>query len=156
MGIPRLLFPALLAVVGFAQTGGQVNVWIPRGPEGGFVQRPVIDPQNPGTLYTTGFRTTDAAAHWSPFPTPLAVDPQNSNTLYGSGLSKSTDGGLTWNAIGNLPTQCVTNSLQLLIEPGKPSTLYAGCSRPTLTGGGGVSRARMGGNVERRQFRPAS
>jgi len=132
LGIPRLLFPALLSVAGFAQTGGQVNVWIPRGPEGGFVQRPVIDPQNPGTLYTTGFRTTDAAAHWSPFPTPLAVDPQNSSTFYrivpyGCGLSKSTDGGLTWNSpAAILPGNCDGDSA-FVIDPINPSALYCSC-----------------------------
>ena len=47
MEFPRLLFLVLLSVAGFAQT----NVWTPRGPEGGVVGRPVIDPQNPGTLY---------------------------------------------------------------------------------------------------------
>jgi hypothetical protein len=43
----RLLICALLCAIGFAQT----NVWIQRGPEGGNVGRPVIDPQNPGTMY---------------------------------------------------------------------------------------------------------
>jgi hypothetical protein len=49
----RLLFIVLLSVAGFAQAGGQVNVWIPRGPEGGGIGRPVIDPQNPGTIYAS-------------------------------------------------------------------------------------------------------
>ena len=51
MLFPRLLFVFLLGVAGFAQAGGQVNIWTPRGPEGGVVGRPVIDPQSPGTLY---------------------------------------------------------------------------------------------------------
>ena len=89
--------PFFLTVAAFAQASGQVNVWIPRGPEGGSVGRPVIDPQNPGTLYVAGpvklLRTTDAADHWSQIGTffcctVLAVDPQNSNILYGSGPSK--------------------------------------------------------------------
>ena len=61
---PRLLFLVLLSIVGFAQTGGQANVWTPRGPEGGVVGRPVIDPQSPGTLYVNAgyglLKTTDA------------------------------------------------------------------------------------------------
>lgn len=114
MGFPRLLFLFLFSVAGFAQTGGQVNVWTPRGPEGGVVGRPVIDPQSPGTLYVNAggrlIKTTDAAGRWSDFSAPapsyarvLAVDPRNSRTLYGvnpySALFKSTDGGLTWNPV---------------------------------------------------------
>ena len=64
MLFPRLLFLVLLSIVGFAQTGGQANVWTPRGPEGGVVGRPVIDPQSPGTLYVNAgyglLKTTDA------------------------------------------------------------------------------------------------
>ena len=102
----RLLFIVLLSVAGFTQAGGQVNVWIPRGPEGGRIGRPAIDPQNPGTIYASAsgtlYQTTDAAGHWNdlgvPSVTILAVDPRNSSTLYGSNnntLYKSTDGGLT-------------------------------------------------------------
>jgi hypothetical protein len=40
MQFPRLLFLVLLSATGFAQTGGQVNVWTPHGPEGGVVGRP--------------------------------------------------------------------------------------------------------------------
>src|SRR5215469_7982967 len=135
MRIPRLLFPALLSVAGFAQSGSPVNVWMPRGPEGGSVGRPVTDPQNPGTLYVAGdgklFQSTDAAGHWSQVGsffccTVLAIDPQNSNILYGSGPSKSTDGGLTWNALASLPAGC--ESPAFVIDPGSSSTLYAGCS----------------------------
>lgn len=161
MRIPRLLFPVLLSVAGFAQTGGQVNVWIPRGPEGGVVGRPVIDPENPGTLYLPAsfrlFKTTDAASHWSalgdlPDLTVLAVDPRNSNTLYGfcypygdgqKAPCKSTDGGLTWSAAGSsFPTVCAT--FALVIDPSNSSTLYAGCSGPTLNGGGGVFKSTDG------------
>ena len=67
--MPRLLFIVLLSVAGFAQAGGQVNVWIPRGPEGGGIGRPVIDPQNPGTIYASVggrlYQTTDAAGYWN-------------------------------------------------------------------------------------------
>ena len=88
----RLLFVVLLSVAGFSQASGQVNVWIPRGPEGGRIGRPVTDPQNPGTIYANAggrlFKTTDAAGHWNdlgvPSVTILAVDPRNSNTLYGA------------------------------------------------------------------------
>jgi hypothetical protein len=149
MATSCLLFPALLSVAAFAQAGGPVNVWIPRGPEGGSVGRPVIDPQNPGTLYVAGdgklFQTTDAAGHWSQVSafsgTVLAVDPQDSSTLYSAGPPplKSTDGGLTWNATGGLP-QCIILST-LVIDPSNPSTVYVGCTGPMSTGGGGVFKS---------------
>ena len=154
--MPRLLFVVLLSIAGFAQTSGQVNVWIPRGPEGGVVGRPIIDPQNPGTLYINAagsiLKTIDAAAHWSGLGAPsvalLAVDPTNSSTLYGTInntlLLKSTDGGVTWNPSGDsIPTQCA-GSPSLVIDPNNPGTLYAGCAAPTLTGGGGIFKSTDG------------
>jgi len=74
--------------------------------------KPPSDAMNPGALYAGAagklFQTTDGAGHWSRLGgfsgTVLVVDPQNSKILYGTGPSKSTDGGLTWNAIGSIPT----------------------------------------------------
>src|SRR5579862_955503 len=127
MGIRQLLVSVLLSAVG----SGQVNVWMPRGPEGGLVSRPVLDPQNPATLYAGAggrlLKTTDAAGHWSDLgalPAKiLAVDPRDSNTLYGSSNNvpfKSTDGGLTWNPAGAFPIQC--GNFALVIDPGNPGT----------------------------------
>jgi photosystem II stability/assembly factor-like uncharacterized protein len=154
----RLLFIVLLPVAGFTQTGGQqVNVWIPRGPKGGRIGRPVIDPQNPGTIYASVgarlYKTTDAAGHWSdlgvPAVTILAVDPGNSGTLYGANnntLYKSTDGGLTWSKPGpGLPAPCGPVSSSFVIDPSKTSTLYAGCQGTNQNGGGGLFKSTDGG-----------
>jgi len=155
--MPRLLFIVLLCVAGFAQAGGQVNVWIPRGPEGGRIGRPVIDPQNPGTIYASAggrlYQTTDAAGHWNdlgvPSVTILAVDPRNSSTLYGANnntLYKSTDGGLTWSKPGpGLPGPCGPLSFSFVIDPSNTSTLYAGCQGTNLNGGGGLFKSTDGG-----------
>src|SRR5580700_9002024 len=136
--MPRLLFIVLLSVSG-TQAGGQVNVWIPRGPEGGRIGRPVIDPHNPGTIYASAggrlYQTTDAAGHWNdlgvPSVTILAVDPRNSSTLYGANntiLYTSTDGGLTWSAPGpGLPASCGPLPISFVIDPSNTGTLYAGC-----------------------------
>src|SRR5437763_8056936 len=99
---------ALLAM-GSARVYAGVNVWTSHGPEGGYVNPPVIDPEDPNTLYVIGsfgtlFKSTDAATRWSPLLRArlLAVDPQNSGTLYGASLSggliKSRNGGMSWNA----------------------------------------------------------
>ena len=155
--MPRLLFIVLLSVAGFAQAGGQVNVWIPRGPEGGRIGRPVIDPQNPGTIYASAggrlYQTTDAAGHWNdlgvPSVTILAVDPRNSSTLYGANnntLYKSTDGGLTWSKPGpGLPGPCGPLPFSFVIDPSNTSTLYAGCQGTNSNGGGGLFKSTDGG-----------
>jgi hypothetical protein len=158
MGFSRLLFVVLLSLTGFAQT---TNVWTPRGPEGGVVARPVIDPQSPGTLYVNAaylqlFKTTDAAGHWSHIGTPapayarvLAVDPRNSSTLYGVALNpnaallKSTDGGLSWNPFGPLPCPCGAPSL--VIDPGNPSTFYLGYGAASYYVDGGMFKSTDGG-----------
>src|ERR1700693_5899266 len=157
MRIVWLLLPAVLTVAGFAQTGGQVNVWIPRGPEGGSIRRPVIDPQNPGTIYASVggrlYQTTDAAGHWNdlgvPSVTILAVDPRNSSTLYGANntiLYTSTDGGLTWSAPGpGLPASCGPLPISFVIDPSNTGTLYAGCQGTNANGGGGVFKSTDGG-----------
>ncbi len=146
MGILRLLIPTLLSIVG----SGQVNVWTGRGPEGGIAQRPVIDPRNPGTIYTAAgtrqYKTTDGGAHWSVFASEqqvIAVDPSDSNTLYGPPGYISTDGGLTWSKPGpGLPSPC--GSLSFVIDPSNTSTLYAGCAGTTVNGGG-VFKSTDGG-----------
>jgi photosystem II stability/assembly factor-like uncharacterized protein len=164
--VPRLLFVVLFSVAGFAQTGTQVNVWIPRGPEGGGIARPVVvDPQNPGTIYASVggrlYQTTDSAGHWNdlgvPSVTILAVDPRNSSILYGaknnlSGntfdvsntLYKSTDRGLTWSKPGpGLPGLC--GFPFFVIDPSITSTLYAGCQGTNSNGGGGLFKSTDGG-----------
>ena len=156
--MPRLLFVALLSAAGFSQAIGQVNVWIPRGPEGGRIARPVIDPRNPATIYASVggrlYRTTDAAGHWNdlgvPSVTILALDPRNSSTLYGANnnaLYKSTDGGLTWAAPGPvLPGSCGGYPpFSLVIEPSNTNALYAGCQGSDSNGGGGVFKSTDGG-----------
>ncbi|HEV3333256.1 MAG TPA: hypothetical protein VG096_19850 [Bryobacteraceae bacterium] len=155
--MPRWLFIVLLSVAGFTQASGQVNVWIPHGPEGGRIGRPVIDPHNPGTIYASAdgrlYRTTDAAGHWNdlgvPSVTILAVDPRNSSTLYGANnntLYKSMDGGLTWSKPGpGLPGPCGPLSLSFVIDPGNTSTLYAGCQGTNSNGGGGLFKSTDGG-----------
>jgi photosystem II stability/assembly factor-like uncharacterized protein len=155
--MPRLLFIVLLSVAGFAQAGGQVNVWIRRGPEGGHIGRPAIDPQNPGTIYASAsgtlYQTTDAAGHWNdlgvPSVTILAVDPRNSSTLYGANnntLYKSTDGGLTWSKPGpGLPGPCGPLPFSFVMDPSNTSTLYAGCQGTNSNGGGGLFKSTDGG-----------
>ena len=100
-------------------------------------------------------KSTDNGASWTPansglptyggfqFPvSALAIDPQNPLTLYAGtayGMFKSTDGGTSWNAINSglpkFPTppgdtlpidqNRYVAAYALLIDPQKPSTIYA-------------------------------
>jgi hypothetical protein len=75
----RLLFVVLLSIAGFTQADRQVNVWIPCGPEGGRIGRPVIDPRYPCTIYSSAGGRLYQTMHWNdlgvPSVTILAVDP---------------------------------------------------------------------------------
>jgi len=143
MGIPvrnklGTVFAILLAIlaIGSARIYAGVNVWTSHGPEGGYVNGPpVIDPQDPNTLYVTGpftlFKSTDAASSWSAL-TPariVAVDPQNSSTLYGTSshgeFIKSTNGGVSWNAASPPPGSPQDFVWLLVIDPRDSGVLYA-------------------------------
>ena len=85
------------------------------GPPGGYVETLAISPSNPSVIYGTGsdegiFKTIDGGLQWSliPFAEPantavLLVDPNDSELIYSGhdGLSRSYDGGLTWENIAS-------------------------------------------------------
>jgi photosystem II stability/assembly factor-like uncharacterized protein len=96
----------------------------------GRVNRIRIDPTNANVLYACTpqsqlFKSADGGASWTPISNGLpaagvgdiAIDPLDPNTLYittgdsdtnssyASGVFKSTDGGLTWNKLTNLPME---------------------------------------------------
>jgi photosystem II stability/assembly factor-like uncharacterized protein len=109
-----------------SQDGGQSwNVIHPTGDNlYGLPTNPalVMDPSNPSILYRTNplAKSTDGGISWTGLASPisgvggadaLTVDPRSSNTLYVAtvetnapgisvyGISKSTDGGQSWNAV---------------------------------------------------------
>jgi hypothetical protein len=104
----------------------------------------VINPASPATLYagTWGglFKTTNSGTNWTMLNlgstnttniTALALDPQVPSTLYaayaagtnGVGVSKSTDGGNTWQPLWTGLTNGVA---ALAINPQSPTALLAG------------------------------
>ena len=108
-----------------------------------------IDPHTPGRLYALGgddaFVIQQVARPnvWTSNGPPgrgvvaLAIDPMTPATLYAAtgltGVFKSTDGGMSWNAINNglhgsfgSPSFYEIGVVALAIDPLTPTTLYAG------------------------------
>ncbi len=89
------------------------SAWIAVGPDGGYVQRIAVHPTTPSTLLAAAgpaglWRSTDAAATWTPVPLPgragvagvrFVPGPAAEAWAWGSaGVWHSTDGGTTWAA----------------------------------------------------------
>jgi len=104
-----------------------------------------IDPVHTGTLYAatagTGiFRTTNGGASWAVLNSGLgavnyiALDPKNTQILYTKD-QKSTDGGATWNPLGQ-PADLGTRDVKfLVIDPRNSDVLYAETNRAHGLGG---------------------
>lgn len=107
------------------------------GPPGGYVETLAISPSDPSIIYGTGsdegiYKTTGGGLRWwlIPFDEPtstsvLVVDPNDPQLIYSghNGLSRSRDGGLTW--------QCIAAQFQdeyevrhLAFAPDNPGALY--------------------------------
>jgi photosystem II stability/assembly factor-like uncharacterized protein len=98
-----------------ATASAQAGVWFVNGPEGGTIYCLVADPTNPSTLYAGTRR----------------------------GVSKSTDGGLTWFPLGTgIPAVQVAT---IAIDPSAPSTLYAGTLTPSGVASVGIFKSTDAG-----------
>jgi len=93
-----------------------------------------VSPGRPSDVYLTSpfglFASSDRGETWTRIydrvPFAVAVDPSRPSILYlssgGGPITKSTDGGLTWTAVGSgLPP---VTPLSLVIDPAHPDTLY--------------------------------
>ncbi len=89
------------------------DAWAPTGPDGGYIQRVAVHPTTPATLLAAAgaaglWRSTDAAATWTPVPLPGKAGVDGVRFVPGSGgeawawgsagVWHSTDGGTTWTA----------------------------------------------------------
>lgn len=125
---------------GASPGNARTSAWTSIGPQGGDIQAISMDPHNPGTLYAATdiapFQSSDAGGSWVKSNVPnqsLVFDPQDPNTIYtfsqAAGVSKSTDGGKSWNAANTgLPATGYypPEVLAFVIDPVNSSTLYAG------------------------------
>ena len=143
------------------------------GATGTFIRALVIDPVNPANLFAATtfngpggsgiFRSTDGGANWADtgLTTPngyyypaLAIDPSRPSTIYAGlafGVSKSTDGGVTWTALngpkitlpapGGSTEQAIAVSA-LAVAPSNPTIVYAASNNGPQ---GGLWRSTDGG-----------
>lgn len=114
-----------------------------------FNGRITISPTNSSVIYAVGlatptssavYRSTDAGLNWTitaPLPSDeirsLTVDPANPQTVYAVhslGLSRSTNGGTSWNDITfGLPAGSYFIGAKLVVDPVFPNTLIATSSQ---------------------------
>ena len=120
------------------------------------------------------FKTTDGGASWSADISPalgifgagdldgrvtgymlsMVLDPTDQNTLYvgdtvNLGILKSNDGGANWSSVWGRTTGPQASVRALVIDPTKPTTLYAGTGGSSfefpLSRSGGVFKSTDGG-----------
>ena len=148
----------------FRSTDGGAN-WNSVRP--GLTSLLAVDPQDPSTVYAVDFyggglfKSTDSGQSWNALSSAppigtLAIDPNNPSTLYAgsllpagrqridygwSGVSRSTDGGSSWNAVNSgLPAN--SQAYPLALDPQSAKTLYtivSGTLFKTTDGGGSWS-----------------
>jgi len=146
----------------FRSTDGGAN-WNSVRP--GFTTLVAVDPQDPSTVYAVDFyggglfKSTDSGQSWNALSSAppigtLAIDPKNPSTLYAtsgidlgignyfyygwSGVSRSTDGGSSWNAVNSgLPAN--SQAYLLALDPQSTKTLY------TIGGSGTLFKTTDGG-----------
>ena len=132
------------------------NEWIYVGLQGATITKLVFDPLQPHVLYAAGyggslFKTIDGGKTWESLNSgiedlrmqSLAIDPSNSGTLYVGdtmykGIYKSTDYAQSWAPVSPLEGDFNPYIWDLVIDPLKSNTLYAG-------GQGGIYKTTDGG-----------
>lgn len=121
-------------------------------PEMNSVQKFIVDPSRPDTLYMAvrrgGFKSTDGGENWTPIGgivqdaeiESLTLHPAAPQTLFAGtskGFFKTTDGGQTWNRVGGGFPPFIVEALA--IHPASPDVMWAG------TSGAGIYTTTDGG-----------
>lgn len=101
------------------------------------IDRIVIDPRNPATVYAIGngvvFKSTNGGDSWSATNLSgvgaLAIDPTNSAILYAAALGyvyKSVDGGSNWSQAGASTFGISLQLTAVAVDLANPAIVYAG------------------------------
>ena len=155
VAIDPLTRGTLYAVSGYSgifksSDGGEAWQATNSGLEGFFLDDVAFASASSPVLYVAAYlgasglyRSDDGGVSWSPIgpDTPpgvrsLAVDPASPTTLYASilfraFLTKTVDGGATWDIIAAFPDEI----MDVAVDPREPSTVYAAAFRATPSGG---------------------
>jgi len=132
-------------------------------------------PSNGNTLYagtaTAGlFKTTDNGASWNSLTTDLMVngirsieiDPNNENIVFfesGGSVYKTSNGGSTWNVIGDAIFQSTAHSVNDMVAFPNSSSIYFICATDGLwrTADGGNNWTKiLGGDWQELEFQPGN
>ncbi len=125
----------------------------------------VTDPSTPGRVFARKdrnlFLTEDGGSTWQDSTNDLFVDdretlnrvaiaPSRPTTMYAVrtfGISKSLDGGVSWQPTGRTPAGNGVNG-QLVVDPADPDIVYGGSTQSVLkTTDGGQSWRRLEGGI---------
>ena len=116
---------------------------------GARISRVVIDPFTAGSAMSTTvlvasdfglYRSTNSGGSWMEVlagtVTDLVIDPSNDQVLYAAvrtvGISKSTDGGVTWTVANNGFAGSNVARVNLAIAPSNPQILFASVQHSTM------------------------
>lgn len=150
------LFAGINIALGLGAAQAGINQWTTNGPAGRSVVAIVIDPTNPRILYAGTdkgvYKSTNAGAKWDFLPASdrkqingLAIDPTNPIFLYATyneqvplsdgfttvgGVLKSSDGGISWEKVLDLPPLSLCGALAVAVTTS--ITVYASCSDKNL------------------------
>ncbi len=124
--------------VSWVPISGLTFAWGPVGAPAGFPIDFLIDPSNPGTIFSNNYgggntKSTDGGATWTlasdgytgALMLDVAVNPNNPNIVYGtarSGVFRSKNGGKTWQGLATPPAYLST-AYGIAVKPDDPNVI---------------------------------
>ncbi len=124
--------------VSWVPISGLTFAWGPIGAPAGFPIDFLIDPANPGTIFSNNYgggntKSTDGGVTWSlasdgytgALMLDVAINPINPNIIYGtarSGVFRSINGGKTWQGLSTPPAY-LSSAYGIAVKPDEPNVV---------------------------------